>query len=379
MIKGLLRQLLAFILSFFEIIAPWTVGEVEEWIEGEKEPWTAEMPFDESSFVKIEKTAGEDFRILNLTDIQLYNRDLYTSELYQEDSELTLTFLGKIIEDQQPDLITISGDSFCGFLTSLEIIDIIDSYDIPWAAVYGNHDAVDGKQSEWLAYQLEHAENSLFEAGPEEMGYGNYILNLTEDGKVIHTLYMMDTHNQTVTFEQNGKTYECADFLWENQMEWYEWGVHGNTQLAGYLVPSTIIMHKPMKEYRTAWYKVATKRTEEAPFGTVKPECADIAFGYCGEDGGWTSPNNYFERIKALGSTKDIIVAHKHLNSYSVLYEGVRLTYAVKSGYGGRGYYDKNLIGGTILTINSEGETTISQAYYTEENGVWAQERVETE
>ena len=71
----------------------------------------------------------------------------------------------------------------------------------------------------------------------------------------------------------------------------------------------------------------------------------------------------FFDLIKELESTKNIICGHDHDNNYSLLYDGVRLTYAVKTG--NAGYYPSDdLIGFTSLTISDNGSACVEQNFY---------------
>ena len=60
--------------------------------------------------------------------------------------------------------------------------------------------------------------------------------------------------------------------------------------------------------------------------------------------------------MQELGSTENVVVGHDHVNNYSVLYKGIRLTYALKTG--DRCYADADLNGGTLLTVTKDGVTT---------------------
>ena len=162
------------------------------------------------------------------------------------------------------------------------------------------------------------------------------------------------------------------DHLWDNQIAWYEWAVRGNETLAGHPIQSTVIMHIPVYEYKEAWVSVADKKTKEkgAPFGYLDPKYADIASGHSGVYGGYPHvTNGFFDKVRELGSTKDIIVGHDHKNDYSVLYKGVRLSYGLHTGFGD--HYRDDMLGATLYTVDSSGETTIRHSYYSYVDGEW--------
>ena len=66
-----------------------------------------------------------------------------------------------------------------------------------------------------------------------------------------------------------------------------------------------------------------------------------------------------FNVIKELDSTKYVFAGHDHLNNYSVMYDGIRLTYAMKTG--DRCSQTPGQNGGTLITMGDE--TTVEHIY----------------
>ena len=364
-----LKQIIAIILSIFRIITPFIAHLITDAGEKLQYEWTSDTEFEKCHYIEIKKDPDADFKILNLTDVQIYDNELYTSGGIGCDS---FTLVSRLIEDEQPDLITITGDSFCSTLSTLALVDLLDSYEIPWAPVMGNHDG--GIANDWpffTAWHLLRAKYSLFELGPKGMGYGNYIVNITENGDVIHTLYFMDTHNERVEYTVGKKTILGYGHLWKNQIEWYEWAVRGNEKLAGHPIQSTVLFHIPIYEYNEAWNSVSTgKKTKLEPFAHIDPKYSDIAFGrHFDAVSGPRVKTDFFDKVKELGSTKDIICGHDHRNDFSIVYQGVRLSYALHTGFGS--YYRDDMMGGTVYTIHSDGESDFQHVYYTFSDGEW--------
>lgn len=309
--------------------------------------WNESMNYSSDEYaVSLEKQPGKDFVVLNFTDVQL--RDV---ESYGSTGEMAERTMDKLITEIQPDLITMTGDNAWAPLAYLKLIKFIDSYGIPWAAVMGNHDGQGLVSEFWAAYQMSEAKNCIFECGPKDMGYGNYIINITENGKTIHTLFMMDTHSDAKT--------GGYDHLWDNQISWYKWAVNGIASENGSTVQSSVFMHIPVNEYADAW-KVAWN--EDA--GEYNPEYADTSFGK--NDENVCSPrdnnrNGFFDVCLELGSTKDMIVGHDHVNCSSILYKGIRLSYGMKTGEGC--YWTPEMNGGSTLSIASDGSTTFEHHY----------------
>lgn len=352
-ITSTITLVISFILAIGQVLSP--VGALIK-AGGEDAfftEWSATDEFGADDYIELKKEPGKDFVILNLADIQLQD-----DEIYAKAGKYTFELVEKLVEDTDPDLITLTGDNAWDTMSYLETIKLVDSFGIPWAPVMGNHDGQGCVSEFWAAYLLSEAENCLFEFGPEDMGYGNYIINVTENGKIIHTLFMMDTHNNADYTADDGSTYNGYDHLWENQIEWYKWAVNGISEIAGKTVESTVIMHIPVYEYRDAWKKFYG--SEE--LGTLAPELAPDAQGVNGE-GIFSAPvnNGFFTVCKELGSTKNMLVGHDHANDFRIVYEGIGLNYALKTGYGS--YFTSELMGATTITIGSDGVATVEHNY----------------
>ncbi len=333
-------------------IAVWLHGGEQSYFE----EWSPDTAFTREYCAEIEKDPDRDFVVLNMSDIQLTD-----AETRGEEGEIVKKTADELVERTRPDLITLSGDNAWDSAAYLWMIRLIDSYGIPWAPVMGNHDGQGCPSEFWCAYEFTRAKNCLFKMGPAGMGYGNYIINITQNGEIIHTLFMMDTHSQIERDNINGPASDSNyDHLWSEQFEWYSWAVDGISSAAGRTVESTAIMHIPVYEYKLAW-ETATgvgdwESDKDAPY---VGEYADTSFGVRHEYGGWAPQSNgFFDLVKLKGSTKNLIAGHDHVCDYSILYEGVRLTYSVKTGPGC--YWEKEINGGTLITIDSNGSATVS-------------------
>lgn len=342
------KLVVSFLLAIAQVLTPVGAYIIRGGEDAFFTEWSASDEFNQNSYITLEKDPDKDFVILNLADVQLRDDEVYTDEDYE-----TRKLIKEMVEKHQPDLITLSGDNAWGTMAYIELIRLVDSFDIPWAPVMGNHDGQRTISEFWAAYLLSKAKNCLFEFGPEDMGYGNYIINITENGRIIHTLFMVDTHDGAEFVDENGATVSGYDHLWKNQIEWYKWGVKGVEKIEGKTVESTVIMHIPVYEYKEAW---AMFSSEE--IGTIDPAFDPVAKGTHGE--GICSPpvrTEFFSVCKELGSTKNMLCGHDHINNSQIYYEGIRLNYAVKTGYGS--YYTDDLVGATTITVNSNGNAYV--------------------
>lgn len=347
------KLILAFFLSLFQILSPVAALVVNFGESNFFSEWSATDEFTADYCAEIEKNPDEDFIILNLADIQLKD-DL----VFEDRGDKTAKMIDDLIRETEPDLITLTGDNAWGTIAYIELIKQIDAYGIPWAPVMGNHDGQCCINEFWAAYLLYDAKNCLFEFGPENMGYGNYIINITENGKIIHTLFMVDTHNNAEFTLEDGSTVSGYDHLWDNQIEWYKWAVNGISEIEGKTVESSVFLHIPLCEYKDAW----SKAYGSDEVGTLAPELAPAAIGVNGE--GVCCPpvnNGFFGVCKELGSTKNIFAGHDHANNFQIYYEGIRLNYMLKTGYGA--YYTDGLVGGTVISIDSDGAAYAEHRY----------------
>ncbi len=347
---AVISMIIAFFTLFSQVLAP-VPAMLNEKAYFEK--WSAEQEYTEEYAVTLKKEPGEDFVVLNLADVQL--QDL---EYYEGAGAASEAMIKKLVDEQQPDLITLTGDNAWGTLAYINLVNYIDSLGIPWAPVMGNHDGQGTLGEFWCAYLFYKAENCLWKFGPEDMGYGNYIINVEENGEIIHTIFMMDTHNNGTWTDENGNEVSGYDHLWDNQIEWYRWAVNGIEKTEGKKVESSVFVHIPVYEMKTVWEEYYDNETDKytGPY-------ADTSYGVNHEIPCPGAVNNHFmDDVVELGSTKNILFGHEHVNNSSILYEGVRLTYTMKLGTGC--YFEDGLQGGTILKIDSDGIGTAQHVNY---------------
>lgn len=373
---SIVRLVVTFFLSLSTLLTPYFQFMIHGGTDYLYDNWSETDEFTADYAFTVEKDPNKDFVILNFADVQLNDGDRFT-----EKEAYTEALIKKSIEEAKPDLITLTGDNASGVLMYLHMIEILDSYKIPWAPVMGNHDGSNGDKTTeaWVSYVLQQSEYCLYKPGPKGMGNGNYIINITENGKIVHTLFMMDTHSSSNDTEagkinngvkEDGSVASGYDHLWENQIKWYRWAVKGIEKLAGHTVESTAYMHIPVIEFRTVrdtmcdfTYDENGKKILAAP----KSEYTD-AFGAITEGGcAVCSPegnNGFFATAVELGSTKNMVFGHDHVNNMSAVYEGIRLSFALKSGHGS--YWSEDMMGASVVTVNSQGNASFSHLPYVE-------------
>ncbi len=317
----------------------------------------------------LQKQKDKKFTVLHLTDTHLYH-----DEWIGEKGEHLKNTVSYLIEQAKPDLITISGDlAWAGQYNSYEdFAEWMDGYGIPWAPVFGNHDDQNGYETVCKAADILKArETCLLEAGDPALGYGNYVVGIEEDGKLIHGIILMDSHDRKPWVDDKGESHnEWAELIPE-QFPWYRAQVEA-LKAQGALETS-LIMHIPIYAYRDA-IKAALKADVDPKAvsfyngeqGDCWNEGYEDSFGVYREGiCSYPEDNGFFDEILAGGTTKTVISGHDHVNTFSVPYKGVRLTYALKTGRGS--YHDTRINGGTILTIDSDGRMEVEHCFYSSE------------
>ena len=307
--------------------------------EASPEIWDESQGFDTSTIKTLTKQDGQDFTILLLSDVQL-------SGAFWDDKD-SLKLVDELVGEVKPDLIMTDGDNAMGPFSDIvtkKFIAQMESYELPWGVVFGNHDSEGRPDRTWFGNQYENADYSLFSSGPENLqGIGNYVINIADtQGEPIYSMIMLDSNVKRKY--DNGKKY--YDYIYPDQIEWYEQVIKAQSD-----VPSLLIFHIPLPEFADAQAGWETGDASAVQgFGeNHETVCAPL------------ENTGLFDKVKELGSTKYIFCGHDHINSLSVEYEGIRLTYGLKTGTGS--YSEDEMQGATVITINNAGEVTVEHLY----------------
>ena len=276
------------------------------------------------------------YSVLQITDVHILNDEKKDEKAFRD--------ITKMMDAAKPDLIVITGDitSEADNLTAIKTFGaFMEKLEIPWAFVYGNHDAEGDADKDAIDEYLLSLEYCVYERGdPAITGHGNYYRNVTDaSGKPIMTLFMMDSNMYD---EANGG----YDHFHEDQIEWYKNTVQSIAEEtngdASKVVPSLAFFHIPMQEFKTAYD--AAKKDGGKLFGyRFEDECPPI------------QDDQMFETMVELGSTKGVFVGHDHMNNYEVEYSGIRLCYGLSCDHN---IYLVPMRGGNLINIKADGSFT---------------------
>jgi len=311
--------------------------------------WSPGDLYEPENIAVVMKEKGKDFIILNLTDIHFSDYDIRAWMAFP-----TIATIKKLVKRVKPDMITVTGDIVCGESTVYAIkrfTGLMDSFGIPWAPVFGNHDAEGNCDYNYLADVMMKSRTCLLKKGDPALGIGNYVVNIAEENpagspSIIHSLIFMDSN----------KTHVSA-----MQTEWYKWAAKGICDSCGKSVSSSVFFHIPLAEYQYAYDEAwdgenGVWRPGYDAFGALNEKiCCDR------DQNGQPVNNGFFAAVLETGTTKNIICGHDHMNDFSVVYRGVRLSYTLKAGKGSG--YQPGFNGGTVISIGSGGSLALKHCF----------------
>ena len=284
-------------------------------------------------------------KILQLADLHLSSFDGVCRDQYPQISdeckadERTMVFVNKLLDIEKPDLVIFTGDqvfgedSFHVQSTVLKLVAPLIDRNIPYAAMFGNHDDEGSMTREELCAFFETLPMSLVERGPSDIdGVGNYVLSIPRDDPKL-TIYIMDSHK----YSPKPRQLPGYDWIKENQLEWIKQRHQelGNTDL------SMAFFHIPLPEY------------------------TNLAQGYVGNfKEGITAPkynSGARDVLQSLGVSV-VSVGHDHCNDYCLKDvkedEGIWLCYGGGGGEGGYGGYGGTTRRARVYEIDGKTITT---------------------
>lgn len=337
-------------------------------------------------------TTDDDLKIMQLTDIHIGG-----GWMSKDKDSMSINAVAAMVSAEKPDLVIATGDiSFpvpfmAGTLNNLNAAKIfaslMETLGVYWVPLYGNHDteaySLYSREKISDFYGSDDLKYCLFQAGDEDVdGYGNSaILVKNSKGVITQSIFLFDSHSYT-----DGDYFGAMakyDTIHENQIEWYKNLVTDfNAQNAqaiekGYsaeekqealnnfgTVPSLAFYHIPSEEFKTAWDEYCDNGRQDTEnvkhiYGTAGESNKVV---YCG-----IHPDDMFETMLELGSTKGIFCGHDHLNNFSLEYKGIRLTYGYSIDYLAYSGISKkgSQRGCTLITVSPDGSfTNEGSSYY---------------
>lgn len=282
------------------------------------------------------------FKIVQFTDLHIGDG----VEGLEKD-ELTIALMHRVIDQEQPDLILLTGDQHW----SHEIKDPIRGYiqaispaiqsGIPWAAVFGNHDSEGEVTRDVLMRLMQESDTCLAERGPNHLsGVGNYVLTIegARDPGTQAVLYCFDSGNLAPD------PLSGYEWLHADQVAWYVEESHKLTRSFGGPLPALAFFHIPLPEYEQAVVRGTFSGNK------LEQVCCPVL------------NSGMFAAMIECADVMGTFVGHDHDNDYIAHLNGIRLCYGRASGYNTYGSLQK----GARVIVLEEGvrdfKTWIRQA-----------------
>ena len=288
-------------------------------------------------------------------------------------SSLAKANIALLVEREQPDFVFFDGDNTWGLTSEdtlrscvADMTEILEEKHIPWAHVYGNHDA-EGSNLEKKTQQriYESFGWCVSMAGEESLpGVGNYVLPVlaSRDDTVLFNIWALDSGQYLSSGERaellpagtvfQGYSGSVYDYIRPSQIRWYLETSEKIEAYCGRPVPGLMAFHIPLQETYAAWVnREALEHTGEKR----EPVCAsEINSGL-------------FAALMERGDVKAVVNGHDHVNDYMVKYGGIRLCYC--STVSETGYCDMDMLGARVFVVREEDPAEIrTYISYVDEN-----------
>lgn len=246
----------------------------------------------------------------------------------------TLDFVERILIDEQPDLIILSGDQVNGDTSPdaqsaiYKYSALFTKYKIPYAGIFGNHDDESNLNRAQSMAIMDGLPYSLSHAGPADVeGVGNYYIEILSRGSghtSALTIYMLDTHS----YSPEEKKYHGYDWLKPNQIDWFKstsQSLKRKHKEYSHIHMDLAFIHIPLPEYRNQDNNVFVGNWSE----------------------GSTAPNFNSGFAQTLIDENVLLVScgHDHVNDYCVPKNdkdekpALWMCYGGGAGFGGYGGY----------------------------------------
>lgn len=259
-----------------------------------------------------------------------------------------------LVAQTRPDLIFITGDLVYGSFddrgTTLEYFcGLMDSFQIPWAPVWGNHDNESARGIDWQCERLQNSKYCLFKRG-RVSGNSNYSVGIAVGDTLVRVLHMLDSNgcrrgNEGEVIKQRG--------IYPDQLALVEDHTRLINASQGRYVPAFMAFHYPVDCFETAETVKGYKREDRQTYVLgvdVTPKDGD--FGFCLEKYDQITTDGGFIGFMKHQNVDGVFVGHVHKNTTCIRYEDIVWTFGMKTGQ--YDYHVAGAVGGTLITLLGE-------------------------
>ena len=280
-----------------------------------------------------------DLRVIQLADIHF---GIEGKDWHNDKVDRTKLYIASMIQEEKPDLIVCSGDNILstGVKGLTNFIDYIETFEIPWIWLYGNHDAEStaaGYKKSDLSKALESADTKylMYKSGyveaTSENRYGNFSVPIynSDKSKLLGAFIVMDSGE----YDYSAGKYQA---ITSGQIEWYKseidalqekYAVQSDNKYE--IIPTIVFSHIQLPEYKTAYEKAVSN--DGAEF-VIEQQLSQNDISEIGS-GGPKENTGFFDALVQKGSTKAYFVGHAHTMYFQVKYQGIVLGFGPQTGF----------------------------------------------
>jgi hypothetical protein len=283
---------------------------------------------------------------LRIDEINAWSRDNYDVQLGNH--------IRSIVTQTAPDVIFMTGDLVYGsFDDSGEAFKwftaLMDSFEIPWAPVFGNHDNESRMGVKWQCELLENAKNCLFKRG-SVTGNGNYTVGIAVGDQLKRVLYMTDSNG--CCYDVHDPDVKKEEGIFPDQLERIKVSAEKIKNAQGHTVKGLMAFHIPTKEFVQIGIEKGYSETGRDYTLGVTVKAKDGDFGFCSNENVRTIDIGDAYAFCKENGIDSMFVGHIHSTCTRMLYNDILWVYGLKTGQ-----YDSHIpgnLGGTLAVDRGE-------------------------
>ena len=303
---------------------------------------------------------GMPVKILQITDPQIIDSSQMRSHDRLNPSEVKAwapenfdvqcgNHIRSLICQTKPDLIFITGDIIYGEFddngTALKwFVDFMDSFGIPWAPVFGNHDNDSLMGVDYQCGLFEKGKHCLFKRG-NVSGNGNYSVGVAVSGELVRVIHMLDSNG---CHNSDDPSVVKLRGIYEDQYELVRKTTRDIRESTKKEVPAFMAFHIPHAVFVEAEKEKGYVTDERYNYIIgVDAEVKDNDFGFKLDSADAFPSKVDFLEFSGENNIDGVFIGHHHNTSTVISYHGITLVYGLKTGQ-----YDSYIpgnIGGTLI------------------------------
>ncbi len=308
---------------------------------------------------------GTPIKLLQLTDMQIIDAEQRrTPDRLRRDEIIAWApanfmtqcgnHIASLITQTKPDLIFITGDIIYGSFddsgrTMEWFCSFMDSFEIPWAPTFGNHDNESLRGVDWQCAQFENSKYCVFRRGTVS-GNSNYSVGIAAGDDLLRVLHMIDSNG---CYAPDGPDILLEKGIYPDQLELIRHNTEKIRQSQGHSVPAFMAFHIPTDTFRQIAKEKGYETTVRSQYTIgVDVPSQDDDFGFCFENYSSIHIDCDFLRFLHDQDIDGVFTGHCHRICTCIRYENIRFVFGLKTGQ-----YDYHLpvnLGGTLITLKNE-------------------------